>query len=330
MAEMTKRERVLAALAGQPVDRVPFGFWAHNFAMENSARDQTDETLRLLREFDFDFLKPQTRAQAFEESFGAVWRASGERTTRPTQISYPIQSLADLGAIEPADWSAGPLGEQLDALRMIRASVGDVPIIWTIFNPLMIASRFAPGGVQALRTAMQDHPKALRSALDAITTTLVGYAQAAVENGADGLFYATNVASEGVLTAEEYGAWGPPDDLKILGAVASAPFNMLHTCGEAVHFDIFARYPATVFNYSLSPANPSLPELERRTGKAVAGGVTTKPADEALTAEDVKREVRAAIASMHGRHLLIAPGCSNTPAVADRVFGAARDAVLAG
>lgn len=324
---MTKRDRVMAALRGDPVDRVPYSFWAHNFAKENSAADLCEETLRLEREFGYDFLKPQSRAQAFEENFGAVWRASGQRTERPTQVSYPVQTAADFGRIRPADWTIGALGEQLEALRLIRAAVGDTPIIWTVFNPLMIARRLSPGDIGALREAMREHPKALRAALDAITTTMAGYARAAVENGADGLFYATNVATDGLLTADEYRAWGVEDDLKILGGVADAPFTMLHTCGEAVHFDLFVEYPVQVFNYALSERNPPLAELERRTGKAVAGGVTTKPADVNLTADDVRREIRAAIEATGGRHLLIAPGCSNTPSVADAIAAAARDAL---
>ena len=55
---MTKRERVLAALRGEPVDRVPIAFWLHNFATENSAEGLSEETLRLARTFDWDFLKP--------------------------------------------------------------------------------------------------------------------------------------------------------------------------------------------------------------------------------------------------------------------------------
>ncbi|MCC6178557.1 MAG: hypothetical protein IT305_24905 [Chloroflexi bacterium] len=329
MAEMTKRERVMAALNGQPVDRAPFGFWTHNFAKENTAADLADETMRLEREFRFDFLKPQTRAQAFEENFGAVWKASGVRTTKPTQISYPVDSPADYGKVKVADWTTGALGEQLDALRQIRSAAGpDIPIIWTIFNPLMIARRLSPGDLKTLRTAMQEQPDALRSGLDAITQTMAGYARAAVENGADGLFYATNVGAQGLVSEAEYRTWGEADDRKILDAVAGAPFTMLHTCGDGVYFDIFGDYPAQVFNYSLSPKNPTLAEVERRTGKAVAGGVTTKPDDMKLGPDDIKREVRAAIDAMHGRHLIVAPGCSNTPEVADMVFGAARDAML--
>ena len=55
---MTKRERVMAALRGAPVDRVPVSLWLHNFATENSADTLAAETLRLARRFDWDFLKP--------------------------------------------------------------------------------------------------------------------------------------------------------------------------------------------------------------------------------------------------------------------------------
>ncbi|HEV8440865.1 MAG TPA: hypothetical protein VGT40_22480 [Methylomirabilota bacterium] len=52
---MTKRERVLAALGGQPVDRVPLASWLHTFATENSADGLAAETLRLAKTFDWDF-----------------------------------------------------------------------------------------------------------------------------------------------------------------------------------------------------------------------------------------------------------------------------------
>lgn len=40
---MTNRERVMAALRGDPVDRGPLAFRMHNFATENSARDLAAE-----------------------------------------------------------------------------------------------------------------------------------------------------------------------------------------------------------------------------------------------------------------------------------------------
>src|SRR5262249_6070046 len=88
---MTKRERVMAALAGKPVDRVPLAFWLHNFATENSAEGLATETLRLARTFDWDYLKPQSRAQCFAEMWGLSYRASGEKAVQYTVTHAPIR-----------------------------------------------------------------------------------------------------------------------------------------------------------------------------------------------------------------------------------------------
>src|SRR5512140_694072 len=45
MAAMSQRERLRAALAGQPVDRVPVALWGHDFAREFSAEGLADATI---------------------------------------------------------------------------------------------------------------------------------------------------------------------------------------------------------------------------------------------------------------------------------------------
>src|SRR5881396_611430 len=107
---MTKRERVTAALRGDPVDRVPLAFWMHNFATENSAEGLTAETLRLARTFDWDYLKPQSRAQCFAEMWGLTYSPSSERAARFTVTRTPAKSAADLATLRPADPRSGSLG----------------------------------------------------------------------------------------------------------------------------------------------------------------------------------------------------------------------------
>src|SRR5260370_18171325 len=91
---MTKRQRVTAALGGQAVDRPPLAFWLHNFATENSARGLADETLRLHRAFDWDFLKPQSRAQCFAEVWGLTYPPPGEKPRQHT-VTHPPPPAAD-------------------------------------------------------------------------------------------------------------------------------------------------------------------------------------------------------------------------------------------
>ena len=235
---MTKRERVMAALRGVPVDRVPVSLWLHNFSTENSADDLAAETLRLARRFDWDFLKPQTRAQCFAEMWGLRYTPSRERATSYTVTETPVTTAADLRRLEPADARFGALGEQLEALEMIRKAVGrDTPIIWTVFSPLMVLPFLLTGGRAQAVALVRSEPAAVEHALDAMAVTLEAYARAAVESGADGLFYATNMATRELSNAAECRRFQRPYDLRILGRVESAPFNMLHVCGAGVLFD---------------------------------------------------------------------------------------------
>ena len=166
---MTRRERVMAALAGRPVDRVPIAFWLHNFATENSAEGLAGETLRLARTFEWDFLKPQSRAQCFAEMWGLRYAPSRERATPYTVTHVPLTSPSDLRRIAPADAHGGALGEQLRALRAIRKAVGgDTPIIWTVFSPLMVLSYLLAGGRARVIVLMRTEPESVDRALGAM------------------------------------------------------------------------------------------------------------------------------------------------------------------
>src|SRR5437660_12739616 len=92
---MTKRERVMAALRGAPVDRVPVGVWPHNFVTENSAETLTAETLRLARRFDWDFLKPQSRAQCFAATWRLRYAPSRGGATPYTVTQAPLATAPD-------------------------------------------------------------------------------------------------------------------------------------------------------------------------------------------------------------------------------------------
>ena len=321
---MTKRARVLAALRGEPVDRVPLSFWLHNFVTENSAAGLAAETLRLARTFDWDFLKPQSRAQCFAEMWGLSYRPSAERATPFTVTHTPLAGAADVARLEPVDPRRGALGEQLAALAAIRAAVGhDTPIIWTVFAPMMVMPYVLAGGREQALAIVRAEPKAMDAGLAAIAETLAAYARACVEAGADGLFYATNIARGDGLTTAECRRFQRPHDLRVLGAVAQAPFNLLHVCGAAVHFDEFADYPVTAFSWALGVGNPSLAEVHRRTGRAVVGGLPAKPEIASMSATDLAERAKRAVDEMRGRALLLGPDCSINPDTPEALLHAA-------
>lgn len=324
MGDLTKRERVFAALRGEPVDRVPISFWLHNFLTENSAEGLAGETLRLARTFDWDFLKPQSRAQSFAEMWGLTYQPSGQKAVPYRVTRTPLSSAAEVAALRPVDPTASALGEQLDALRRIRAVVGpDTPIIWTVFSPVMVLQYLLQGGRAQVFELARSEPVALERGLGAIAETLSGYAAATLAAGADGLFYATNLATRELTTPEECRRFQRPFDLQILAAVASAPFNLLHVCGSGILFDEFADYPATAFSWAAEPGNPTLGEVHRRTGKSVVGGLPGKPGIVAASPAELVGRVRAAISELAGRSLLLGPDCSINPDTPEELLHAA-------
>ena len=318
----------MAALRGELVDRVPLSFWMHNFAAENTVEDFVAESLRLAKVFDWDYLKPQSRAQCFAEAWGLRYQASGQRAVPYTRTHAPCADAADLRRLKPVEPAAGALGEQLAALRQIRAGVGpETPIIWTVFSPLMVVPYLLPGGVEQALTIARQEPAALESALDAIAHTLEAYTRLALAAGADGLFYATNVARRDLLSVAECRRFQRPYDLAVLAAAAPAPFNVVHVCGSGVLFDEFVEYPVQATSWAQAEGNPSLAEGHRRTGRAVMGGLPAKPLLATLSAEVVAARARAAVRDTGARALLLGPDCSINPDTPDALLHAARAAL---
>ena len=325
---MNRRERVMAALSGAAVDRVPISFWGHNYVAENSAAGLARETLRQMQVFDWDYLKPQSRAQSFAEMWGLTYTPSGAAEQKYTVTHIPLQGAADLAQLRPADPHAGALGEQLEALRQIRTGAGpEVPIIWTVFSPLMVARYLLPGDATQLLEIARSDANALEAALHAIAETLTAYVRACLQSGADGIFYATNLATRGQLTAQECARFQRPYDLAVLSATAEAPFNVMHVCGDAALLDAFLDYPVAAFSFAQSPANPGLAEVHRRSGKASMGGVSNKL--HGKQPAEVGANVRAAIEDMQSRWLLLAPDCSVEPGTPENLLLAARTAAAA-
>ena len=170
---------------------------------------------------------------------------------------------------------------------------------------------------------MRSEPAAVDHALAAMAETLTEYARAAVAEGADGLFYATNMATEELSTAAECRRFQRPHDLRILGRAESAPFNLLHVCGAGILLDEFVDYPATALSWATVAGNPSLREAHRRTGRAVVGGLPAKPEIAAMAPSEVEARGRRAIAEMAGRFLVLGPDCSINPDTPEAVMDAA-------
>jgi len=323
---MDKRQRLHAALAGDPVDRPPVALWRHFPVDDQRPDDLAAATLEWQAQYDWDFVKV-TPASSFclrDWGFADEWRGNPEGTREKT--GRVIHTPDDWLALKPLDPEAGALGAQLEALRLIGIGLrGEAPFIQTIFSPLSQARNLV--GPEHLPVHLRQHPAQLRHALDVITETTVRFIEAARRTGLDGIFYAMQFATTRIFSRAEYEAFGEPYDRRILQAAQGLWLNLVHLHGDDVLFDLAAQYPVPILNWHDQETPPTLAEGQQRFGGAVCGGLRQWETMAYGTPEQVRAEARAARAQTGGRRFILGTGCV-TPIIAPRAnLRAARESV---
>jgi uroporphyrinogen decarboxylase len=325
---MNKKERVDAALRGDTVDRVPTSLWGHDFEREWSAQTLVEAMMENFTSYDWDFMKVNPRACYHVEGWGARYRPSGDKLQAPIFESTPIKGASDWKRLRVFEPDSGSLGEQLKALQLINHAIGfEAYFVETIFCPLGIAKYLVGNQNEPVLQTIREDRVAMHAALRVISETFTNFAIACLEQGASGIFYATNGwASEGLLTEDEYREFGEQYDLEILDAIKSrSKFNILHNCGTRIHFDLLSSYPVHAISWAATTeGNPDLHEGQRRSGKAVMGGISEKTTLKDGTPDQVQQEVEKALELTGGRHFLLAAGCTVKPETPGRNVKAIR------
>jgi uroporphyrinogen decarboxylase len=345
LIKMTKRERVSAALADQPVDRPPVSAWRHFVAEEGSPETLAAATLDFHNTFDWDWIKINPRATYYAEAWGNTYDFSDYAGVYPLITGGPLATPGDLAAIRPVDPGAGVFGEQLELLKLVVGGAAGAHCLQTVFSPLSVLAflsealnppspaehsveRVLGAHISGVRRLIDADPQGVHAALSTITQSLAAYSSLCIAAGASGIFYAiVRMARRAALSREQYTEFGVPYDLQLLQAVQGAPFNLLHICGPQVYFDQVIEYPVQAINWSTTgQGNPKLRLASQLTPMALVGGV-----DEEListgTPEQVAAAARDALEVTGGRHFLLGPGCSIKPPIPEANLRALRQAV---
>lgn len=291
--EMTKTERVMAAVGGEEVDRVPVCFW-HHFRPAGSGRRLADATFDFFDSaFDLDILKIMP------------------------DIPYPfprrsIRKPEEWRLIEPIDAERSHyLHQRAQAIQLLRDMVGfDTPIIMTVFSPLAEAMYFAENRETFLEHAA-NHPTLIHEALATIAGNLRTHIQDCIDAGADGVFFALQGSTAAVMSKEQYRELGRPYDLFALQGAADGWLNVLHIHGDTdLHFNEVLDYPVQVLSWSDRIAGPSLREARTMTTKCLMGGWNEFGALSNGPVEQIRAEAEDAIRQTGGRKFILANGCS--------------------
>ena len=310
MAEMSKRERLVAAIAGESVDRTPVALWRHFPGDDQRPEDLAAATVFFQRRWDWDFVKVTPASSFCLRDWGVQDRWVGNTEGTRDYTVRAIESPEDWRRLDVLDAQSGLLGNQLRCLEKIKAELGNgTPVIQTIFSPLAQAKNLA--GNERLLVHMRRHPEALKAGLETVCDTTRRFVQLALQTGIDGFFFAVQHARYEFMSENDYDEFGRTYDLRLFEELegSGAWLNVLHLHGDDVMFDLLADYPVQVWNWHDQETPPSLAAGKAQVNGAVLGGLRQW---ETLLRGDpshVREEARAAMAQTGGRGFILGTGC---------------------
>lgn len=324
--KMNSLERIEAAIHGQSVDRVPIALWCHFPHVDQTAEGLARAVIDFQKKFDFDLVKVTPASGYMAEAWGAKLVPKDNDEGTRDYLSRPVQRPQDWHTLQRLDVAQGILGRELKALQLIRREISsDVPVLQTIFSPLTTARNLA--GERWL-SDLREHPDDLKTGLDVIVETTIKFARTCLKAGADGLFFATQLASYDFLTEDEYRAFGVEYDRQVLDAIKDqAKLVVLHIHGLNIMFDLLKEYPVQILNWHDRRTSPSLIEAQKRFKGAVLGGLNEWDVLLKGKPEDVKAQVKDALTQTGGRRFILGAGCVIAVTTPDENIRAARQAV---
>ena len=305
---MSKRERFLAAVAGEPVDHPPCTAWIHFGSDRLGGAEHARRHARFVRDNDWDICK-------IVNDFRYPGPPGIETLTEPK----------DMLAFAPLPLTAENFAEELKCIRLLREEFGpQMPIMLTTFDPFQQVMRRV--GYTRAGFVYAHKSEALRM-LDAVCDTMCRYMQAVREAGCDAVFLSINSAicppNRRGVDDETWRTFLRPYDLRMLEAMQGM-VRVLHVHGTELDMQRVLDYPIEVMSVSdRLRGNPSLRDLRRLSDKCLMGGIDESSIVE-MSLPELRAHVLDCIAQAGRTKLILSPGCTiptQTPWYLLQAFG---------
>lgn len=332
---MTHTERIRAVLNGDTPDRQPIAAWGHFMNLEDrNAVDFAKSLIDFQDAYQFDIVKIMSNSYYLTEDMGNVLRSSenGEDPAFLCATRLAVEKPEDWRKLKVPDISRGAMAREIEvAKRLVDYYHGTVPILPTIFSPLMwcvylympMKEQFryqftGKGLVPHIEEYLLRHEKEITYGLEVVTETNSRLMEEFLRVGVDGFFYSQPYAHKTWSDPALFERFAKQYDLKNLNTVAdNAWFTMLHVCGTNwVDLDLVVDYPVQALNWDDAfEGNPSLKEGRAKSDKVLMGGMDRRTDLLGSDREVIKRTIkmRAGQAKKDaGEKLILTGGCSWT------------------
>ncbi len=302
---MTKKERVIAAIKGEAVDKVPSSFSLH-FPKDVAFGDAAVEAhLKFFEESDTDILKIMNEnlvPYMGEIHQGSDYHMVREMTMEDDFMKAQVELVKKI--LDRCDKDAFTLG----TLHGVTASS---------IHPLekIDPSRTYDEVREMLCRLLHEDKDTVLAGMQRVTNVMCDLARTYIELGVDGVYYAALGGETRFFTDEEFEQWIKPLDLQIMKAIKDAGgYCFLHICKDGLNMDRYKDYGsyADVVNWGVYEAPFSLEEGRKMfAGKTIMGGLPNRHG--VLVdgpAEAVKEETRKVIREFGKTGFILGADCT--------------------
>ena len=288
---MIKKERVIAAMNNQPVDRPPVGFWFHFTGEEQQGQPCVQAHLRYYNNVDVDIAKLMCDGY-FDY---------------PNPVAKAVRNPEDWYQMQPLGPESDFIRGQVERAKAVKAGLtSDCLVLYNVFAPFS-SIRFGTSDEMVMRH-LRENPEAIHYALNVIAQDNALLCEKLItEAGVDGVYYCVQGGEKDRFTPEQYRRHITPSDLKVLAhANRFSDLNVLHCCGWAGipnHLEVWQDYPAKAVNWACFVEDMDLTAgKEFFGGKSVLGGFDNRAGS--LMVKGTKEEIQAytkELVRKHGR-----------------------------
>ncbi len=241
MSEFTLKTRLLAALEGKPVDKVPVCSVTQTGIVElmdevGAAWPEAHTNPELMAKLaianyelsGLEAVRLPYCLTVLGEAMGCEI-SMGTKNRQPSVTASPYPKNLD-GAAVPADLlQRNRIPAVIEAIKIVREKVGpDVPIIGGMEGPVTLASDLI--SVKSFMKWSIKKTDLFEQALDISTEAAIAYANAMVEAGADIIAIADPVASPDLMSPDTFRQFLQSRLQKFSASVNSV--TVLHICGK--------------------------------------------------------------------------------------------------
>ena len=299
---MKKRERVFAAMKGEPVDKIPSYFTMHFPREVAFGEAAVEEHLRFFKEVNPDIQKIMN--ENLVPNMGSIKTPEDWKCIRTISLNDKfMQDEIELvkRVLDKCDHDAFNIG----TLHGIVAST---------IHPIEPDYGYMPVR-QLLCSHLRQNKAPVLDAMKKIADGMCQLAQKFVELGLDGILYAGLGGERFLFTDEEFAEYIMPFDKQIMTACLEAGgYNILHMCKTDVNFDRYKSYKGlyTIANWGVYEANLSLTEGRKIfTDCAIMGGLSNHkgPLTDG-TPDEIRAEVKKVVAESGNRGFILGTDCT--------------------